>query len=280
MKKILKKIWNLLSRPDMKILPGNIAFFLILSIIPIISLIGFISGNFNIPITTLTDFMNNYFPKEISSILVPYFSGQGVNLNVIIFTITGFILASNGTDAIIITSNKLYKFDDSNYIKRKLKSFNLILLLILLIIFMLLFMAFGNKIVIFLTDNFFTGFEKYVYYVYLIIKWPIGFIFIFFIVKLIYTISPDQNIPSKYVNKGAIFTTIFWIITTYIYGYYATYVADYSLFYGNLSNIVILMLWIYFISYILVIGIIINVSSYEISKNMNNEEQKDKDNIG
>lgn len=269
MKKILERIINLISRPDMKILPGNIAFFLVLSIIPIITLIGFISGSFNIPITTLTDFMNNYFPKEISNILVPYFSGQGVTLNVIIFTITGFVLASNGSNAIIIASNKLYKFEGANYFKQRLKAFNLILLLIVLILFMLLFIAFGNNIVVFLNNNFFNGFEKYIYYLYLMIKWPIGFIFIFLIVKLIYTVAPDKHISSKYVNKGAIFTTIFWIITTYIYGYYVTYVADYTLFYGNLSSIIILMLWIYFISYILVVGIAINVSNYELNKDNN-----------
>lgn len=274
MKKLLKRICDLILRSDMKILPGNIAFFLVLSIIPIITLIGFISSTFSIPLTTLTDFMNNYFPREISAILVPYFSGQGVSLNVIIFTIMGFVLASNGSSVIIIASNKLYKIDDSNYLKRKLKSLNLIFLLVLLILFMLVFMAFGNKIVLFLTDNFFSGFEKYIYYLYLIIKWPIGFIFIFLIVKLIYTIAPDKRIPSKSVNKGAIFTTIFWILTTYIYGYYVTYIADYTLFYGNLSSIIILILWVYFISYILVIGIIINVSHYELSKNGDKEKEK------
>ena len=34
------------------------------------------------------------------------------------------------------------------------------------------------------------------------------------------------------------------------------------MFYGSLSNIIILMMWIYIIAYIFVIGIAINVSSY------------------
>lgn len=208
MKKIFKRIYDLISKPDLKVLPGNIAFYLVLSIIPIIALIGFIASNFSIPIDNLTNFMNSYFPKEVSAILIPYFSGQGVNLNVVVFTFMGLYLASNGTDAIIISSNRLYDLEDKSYIRRKLKSLNLIFLLVLLIIFMLVFLAFGNNIMNFLTDNFFEGLEKYVYYLYLLIKWPIGLIFIFLIVKLIYTIAPDERIPSKCVNKGAIFTTL------------------------------------------------------------------------
>ncbi|MEG0825921.1 MAG: YihY/virulence factor BrkB family protein [Bacilli bacterium] len=275
LKEIVHKMYELILRPELKILPGNLAFFLVLAIIPIIILIGFICSLMSIPITILTDFMNQYFPEQISNILVPYFSGQGVDFNVVIFTLMGFILASNGAHAIIIASNKVYNVENNNYIRKRLKAFNMIILLVVLIVFMLTFLAFGSSIMNFLTINFLKYLNKYTYYLYLMIKWPIGFMFIFMIVKLIYTIAPDKHIPSKYVNKGAVFTTIFWIIGTYIYGYYVTNIANYNLFYGNLSNIVILMLWIYFISYVLVIGIVINVTEYKVFEN-NIEIENDK----
>lgn len=101
-------------------------------------------------------------------------------------------------------------------------------------------------------------------FVYL--KWPIAFFIIFFSIKLLYTIAPDYNIPSRYVNKGAIFTTLGWILTTAIYSYYVTHFSKYDIFYGSLSNIIILMMYIYFLSYILVLGIAINSSSYEMLK--------------
>ena len=83
-KRIIKKIYSIIIRPEMKILPGNIAFFLVLSIIPIITLIGVICSFMSISTDVLSNFMNEYFPTQISSILIPYFSGQGVNLNVVI----------------------------------------------------------------------------------------------------------------------------------------------------------------------------------------------------
>lgn len=273
-KRIVKKMISIICKPEMKILPGNVAFFLVLSIVPIVILIGVICSMMSISTDTLSNFMNSYFPEQISDILVPYFSGQGVNLNVIIFTIMGFFIASNGAHAIIIASNRLYGVEDSSFLKKRLKAFNMIILLIFTIIFMLLFLAFGSKIMNFLTNRVLGDFASVVYYAYLIIKWPIGLLFIFIIVKLLYTLAPDKKIKSKYVNRGALFTTIGWVITTFIYGYYATNIANYSLFYGSLSSIVVMMFWFYLIAYILVIGIVINITSYEMST-LAKESEKD-----
>ena len=90
-----------------------------------------------------------------------------------------------------------------------------------------------------------------------------GRVIIGFNVKLIYTITPDWKIMSKHTTKGAIFTTISWILVVQIYSFWVNHFSRYDLFYGSLSNIIILMLMIYIISYILVIGIAINVKSYE-----------------
>ena len=49
--------------------------------------------------------------------------------------IIGFFLASNGADAIILASNNLYGFPNSDYVKRRIKAMFIIILMILLFIF-------------------------------------------------------------------------------------------------------------------------------------------------
>ena len=110
---------------------------------------------------------------------------------------------------------------------------------------------------------------------FVLFKWPVALIFIFLLVKLVYTIAPDAKIPSRYTNKGAIFTTVFWSLATVIYSFYVTNFTNYNLFYGSLTNIIVMMIWVYILSYILVFGMAINASNYKtdisISKNLNNE---------
>ena len=245
-------------------MPGNLAFFLVLSIFPILTLIGVIASSFSINVGSLANMIDKALPSNIAGILSGFIQGKGFDSNIGIFMIIGFFLASNGADAIILASNNLYGFPNSDYVKRRLKAIFIILLIILLFIFMLGFLAFGNHIIellLYLIKD--QNLANLIHSAFNILKWPFSIFIIFFNVKLIYTIAPDWKILSKHTTKGALFTTVGWILAMQIYSYYVSNFSNYDLFYGSLSNIVILMLLIYIISYILVIGIAINVRSYE-----------------
>jgi len=86
--------------------------------------------------------------------------------------------------------------------------------------------------------------------------------------------APDKKIASGEVNKGAVFTTIGFIIGTYIYSLYTTNFARYDVFYGNLASIVVLMIWLYLLSIIFTIGLALNYHEEEthIEENINADE--------
>lgn len=272
-KKIIKNLWDIISTEEMKILPGNLAFFVVLSAIPIITLLGLLASFFSVSVDTVIDFMNSTFPTEVSKILIPYISGQGFDVNILMFMAIGFILASNGAHSIIIASDTVFGIEPDDLLNRRVKSIFLTIILVNLFIFILVVLAFGNMIVLKLLHlDVLKVISPWLYEVFILLKWPVAFILIFFTVKLLYTIAPDKKIPSKYMNKGAIFTTLGWIVVTAIYSFYVSHFASYDIFYGALSNIIILMIWVYILSYILVIGIAINRNSY----NAVEENVKDK----
>lgn len=263
-KRNLKKLYDIIMTPSMAYLPGNLAFFLVLSIFPILTLIGVIASKFSINIESLIDVMNSALPAKVANVLESFIVGKGFDTNILIFMAIGFFLASNGAHAIILASNNLYGFPNSDYIKRRIKALFIIILIVLLFIFMLGFLAFGNHILNLLLKQIpDKNIVNLIYNLFIILKWPFSIFIIFFNVKLIYTIAPDWKIMSKHTTRGAVFTTISWIIVIQIYSYWVTHFSNYDIFYGSLSNIVILMLMTYIISYILVIGIAINVKTYE-----------------
>lgn len=266
-KNILTKLYNIIRKPEMLILPGNLAFFLVLSVFPIIILIGLIASTFSLSLDSIVAFINENLPRQIFDIITTFISGKGIDFNVGFFTVTAFVLASNGPHSIIVTSNTLYNFEQGSYLNRRIKALILTILLVLLFIFIIVVLAFGNIIVKAIFEiGILKNLSSFAYSMFVYLKWPIAFFIIFFSIKLLYTIAPDYNIPSRYVNKGAIFTTLGWILTTAIYSYYVTHFSKYDIFYGSLSNIIILMMYIYFLSYILVLGIAIKSSSYEMLK--------------
>ena len=274
-KGILKTLFNIINLPEMVHLPGNLAFFIILSIFPILTLIGIISSYFKVSVESVINTLSSVFPNGVEQLLLPYIEAGTFPRNIIISTIIAFILASNGTHALILASNSLYGIKNSNYIKRRIKALFLIILLIVLFLFMISFLTYGNQIFTMILEAVtFKPINKALYYIFAYIKWPIAMLIIFIVMKIIYVLSPDGKIYSETTTKGAIFSTIGFTVATAIFSFYVNNFGTYDIYYGSIATIVVLMIWVYILAFILVIGIAINVRSYnnEKLKNMNNEK--------
>ena len=53
------------------------------------------------------------------------------------------------------------------------------------------------------------------------------------------------------------------LLLTFCFSYYINNIARYDLVYGNLANIVMILLWFYALAYIFVLGLSINKMSYD-----------------
>ncbi|MBQ6285391.1 MAG: YihY/virulence factor BrkB family protein [Bacilli bacterium] len=262
MKSRVKDVFDLFSGRALGILPGNLAFSFFLAIIPILTLIFYVLTNLNMPMDIIQNFLNNTFPEGVVNLLQPVFTSQ-ISLDSIITIVFGLMVTANGCNAIILASNTIFNIEDASFLKRYIKSFFLTILLILLFAFIMIVPLFGRSIIT-LIAKFLDSYVKYentVNVLYVILQIPVSIIFIFTFIKLVYIISPDQKIPGKYANKGALFTTFTWLLATNIYSYYINNVARYNLVYGNLANIVILLLWFYVLAYVFVVGLYLNKNS-------------------
>ena len=271
-KKVSRSIWDIIMQPEMVQLPGHLAFFIVLSIFPILTLIGIIASFFNLSVANLVNLAHNSLPSNISDIIIPYIEGKGFDGNIILFIIISFILASNGTHAITLASNSMYHFKNNSYLRRRVKALFMIMLFIFLFIFMLAFLAFGNQLFQSIVKMVEVDYiDDMIFWLFAILKWPFAMFVVFFNVKLLYTIAPDELIASRTTSKGALFTTLGWSISTFIFSIYIRYLGHYDIFYGSMANIIVVMIWIYILSFIFVIGIGINVkNSYNIEQNSNN----------
>ena len=218
-KKYFKGLWRVLRLPEMLILPGNLAFYLILSLIPIISLIGIITSNLNLSASGVVDYLSGILPIEVAEILVSILNREDAGTTSLIFFIVGFYVASNGPDSLITASSILYKTDNSNYIFRRVKALFMTFFIIFLFIFILIVLAFGSFILTKILN--FGVIGKFIasnYAIITIFKFLLAFIFIFITIKIIYTMS--SKVKSKYVNVGSLFSTIAIILVTTIYSFY------------------------------------------------------------
>ena len=260
-RKFARKMIDMISKPELRVLPGQLAFFIVMSLIPIIALVRVLCTRLGVPLTEIT--LGSSVPKAVEEVINGYHS-TGIQYNMIFFLLFGFFMASNGAHSMIISSNEIYKIKSSDIISRRLKAIFMTVIIVVIFLFLIIVPVFGDQIFATIkesvqdrqTVNFF-------YKMYKLLKYPLILIILYFNIKLIYVIAPDKKIKSSTTTKGAIFTTMGWLITSEFYSLYTTYFVRYDIFYGSLSSLLVLLIWVYLLSYIFSLGLIINASSYD-----------------
>ena len=146
MKNLYQKLKKLLSRDELGILPASLTYYFVLAIIPILTITVLIASSFGITLDNVASIINNMLPHKISNFVIEIISGKGFDKNVGIFNIIAFLVASNGTYAIIKTANNLYKVKNIDPIKDRIKSVVILFNIIFLLIFLVTVPIFGEKI--------------------------------------------------------------------------------------------------------------------------------------
>lgn len=258
-KNFFERFWDAFWRPEMLILPGQIAFFIVLSLVPTITLIGYACSYLNISNDLVQNLISNALSKDVAELITPILTATKITPTFFITLGVGYFIASNGMSSIIVASNTVYGIKDSGFFRRRLKAIIMELVIVILFLFIIIVPLLSTSIIGLLHYfNLDSETTSIIVSAFNLLDGPLAWLIIFIFIKTIYTMAPDRKIPSRNVNSGAIFTTIAWIGITAFYSYYISNYANYSVFYGSLANIVILMLWVYLLAYTFVIGMAMN----------------------
>ena len=257
----LKKVIAIIRRPEMRILPGQLAFFFVLSLIPLVALVGTIGSKFGLSIDSIQNILETTLPSGVIGLFAPTTQPQDLNFNLIVFFVAAFILASNGLYSMINTANEIYKVESKGEIRKRIKAIVMTLILIMLFLFLILVPTFADTLLTTLSNSISNQqVVTIVRGVYQLCKYPLALALLYFNLKLLYTLAPDKEISSRSTIPGAAFTTIMWMISTKIYMLYVEYFSHYDLFYGSMSNLLILLWWVYILSYIFTLGLSFNAT--------------------
>ena len=258
-REFVRKAIAIIKRPDMRILPGQLAFFLVLSMTPLLALVGTIGSKLGLSMTSFRNALESTVPDAVINTLFPADATTGLNFNVTVFFIAAFLLASNGAYSVITTSNRIYQVEDNSEIRRRSKAVLLTFILVSLLFFLILVPAFGDSLISLAEINLHNEkLASFIRNIYHLGKYPLSLFLLYFNIKLIYILAPDKEVTSNEVRAGAMFTTIFWLLSSKIYAFYVEYFSHYDIFYGSMSNILVLLFWVYILAYIFTLGMSFN----------------------
>ncbi len=177
--------------------------------------------------------------------------------------ITGIWAASKGIMALIRVLNRAYDVEETrSYLElRGLAVLFTIALLVLLVIVLLTLVfgeVLGNKLFDFLGIT-----QKFIiFWQYFRVIISLSFMVLIFalLYRYIPSIRNGKKINFKHAMPGAIFASLGWIITSTIFSYYVNNFGNYGKTYGSLGGIIVLLIWLYISSIIIIMGGEINAT--------------------
>ena len=255
---LVKRFNRKLRHDDLSSYASSIAFFLFLSLIPLLFLICLL-----IPYTPLSeaDLMiacMNVVPKQMNPWIIGLISQiydrpRGVLPVTVIITIWS---AGKGMLALMRALNRINDvLEERGYFKLRIMAsfYTIIILLILIITFIL--GVFGRNILAWLIEIL-PGIEAKSG----VVSWGSYILMnIFVIISFggIYTYIPNKKLSYSKQIMGAVFVAAAWSIFTFGFSLYIEYFSGFTA-YGTLGTIILFLLWLYFCCYIMLIGAVIN----------------------
>ncbi len=261
MKKKIRLITGLgrhMSKSNVNAFASSSAYFMFLSIIPIIILLCSL-----LPLTTLqksdllkavSEVMPSPIVPMMSSLIESlYNSTVGVTSVAAIVTVWS---ASKGMLSIMRGLNAMNGVvEDRNYfVQRILASFYTILLLIVLLL-SLVFMVFGTTLVRLLNDR--IPILDHLMSIAMHFKPLFSWGILTLVFMVIYAYVPNVKLKLTKQFPGALFTAISWNLFSWGFSAYIEQFNDFGV-YGSLSTIIVVMMWLYFCMYLLLVGAHIN----------------------
>lgn len=90
---------------------------------------------------------------------------------------------------------------------------------------------------------------------------------VYLAVATLYYFGTREGRQSKYFSVGALFTTVLIMLTTFLFGIYITNFSSYNELYGSIGALLVLMVYIWLNSNILLLGFELNASLNKMKRN-------------
>jgi membrane protein len=107
-----------------------------------------------------------------------------------------------------------------------------------------------------------------------VVKWPVLICIVLFAFAVVYYFAPDAEQRFRYVSPGSIMAVVMWLLFSLLFRLYVENFGSYGATFGSFAGIIILMLYIYYSSFIMLVGAEINQVIEEHVPEGKNEGEK------
>lgn len=250
------------SIPEISVYAGNAAFFLFLSVLPLLMLVLGVLPYLPVNQQDLVAMISRILPESLIPTLHYVLSIEHPATIISISAVTAVWLSSRGTLCILRGLYRAYETPQPRgFIRIRFHSIVATLFLTLAILVSLTLYVYGKSLISLIPK--FPEFPVIPALVTLfspLVRFSVTTAVLIFVFSVLYHWLPGQKRKWRYSLPGAIFAGAGWMLFSFFYSISATKFSNLKAIYGSLTTLTIAMLWLYFCMNILFLGGVLNHS--------------------
>ena len=243
---------------------AELAYYFLFSFLPLIIFVAALISAMKIDISSFAG-LEKLIPQDVLSIISEYyhyiFGAKNTGLMVSGLGLSVYF-SSAAVRSLMRGLDVAYHVKENRpFIRKLIMSIFFAIILLLMISLSMVVLVAGGKIIELIIYVFpeYEGFE----FMTNILRFALPVIPMLFVLTLLFMFVPNQKVKFREAIPGALFSLIAWMVVSAIFSLYVSTMGNYSVLYGSLGAIIVLMLWFYLIGIIFVMGGELNALLFE-----------------
>lgn len=256
-----RRVWREIYSGGLLTHAAALAFYFLFALFPLllflVTLLGFFAESGTELRSNLLGYLRRLVPPPAAALIYDTVDEIAVNADgtrLWLGLISSLWFASLGIAALSESLNAMYGVHESRpWWRVRLTAVALTVTLVILIVSALLMMLYGGEIGAGIADYFQHG--TFFATFWTILQVPLVLVFVLLSFALIYYFAPDLYDQNWYwITPGSIAGVVLWLVVSFVLRLYLRHFDSYSLTYGSLGAVIILMLWFYVTGVAILLG--------------------------
>lgn len=251
-----------MSNDNITMLAAGVAFYALLAIFPALAAVISIWALMFDPQTIAEQVaeLGQFIPPGAAAIIkyqaneISENTDAGLSLTALISLLVAMFVASKGVRGLILGLNIVYGEKERRGVIHKILVVSALTVgLIVLTLVTIVFIA-GLPLVIGML-----GLESILVSLISLLRWPVLVLVMMFVVAVLYRFAPYRRAPRwEWLSVGTVSATLLWLLGSLGLSLYARYFANFSELYGSLGGVMVLLLWFWLSSFMVLVGAELN----------------------
>ena len=244
-----------------------LAFYLLFMLFPFLIFLSALLGLLQLDVAGILRALGEFLPAQVVDVVEVYLTyvGSSPSPQLLVFGLVFSIyFPMRATNALMRSVRTAYHLGPAHGVVQILKTLLYTVLLIAAIALTLVLMSVSDRLLAYCVANF--GLPVFIAELWAKLRFPLAAVVGYFALFLLYALAQDGRQPWRNIWPGTLAALAAWMGLSWLYAWYVEHLAHYSLLYGSIGTVIVLLIWLNLSATALIMGAELNGTLISLRK--------------